>query len=108
VIFYALTLSFLAFWSPRWSTLAMLTLVGAVAAFAMLAWGAGLFAPGLDYASPEVLAAARALIPSVVLNTMIYVALGALIVLWGKRRRQEDARQLELLARLTQGPQKPD
>jgi hypothetical protein len=107
MIFYALTLTFLAFWKPLWSVLAILTLVGAVAAFAMLAWGAGLFAPGVDYSSPEVISVVRAIIPSVVLNASIYIALGALIVIWGKNRREADARQLELLARLTQ-PQKLD
>lgn len=105
-MFFALTLAYVAFWSPRWSTLAILTVVGAIAAFGMLAWGAGLFASGIDYASPEVLSLARALIPSVVLNAAIYVSLGAIIVILGKRRREADARQMDLLARLTQPPKR--
>jgi len=38
------------------------------------------------------------------LNTLIYLGIGILIVLFGKRRREADAREMELLARLTRPP----
>lgn len=101
MILFFITLAYLAFWSPSWRTLAILAVIITVVSAGVLAWVAGLFNVGVDYDSPQAVSVYGAIARAVGLNTLVYLVIGVLIVYFGKRRREADARELELLARLT-------
>ena len=104
MILFFITLAYLAFWSPRWITLAILSVFMTLMGLGVLGWMAGLLQADVDYSSPQTVAAWDRVVRAVALNTLLYLGIGIVIVFFGKRRREDDARQLELLARLTKPP----
>lgn len=86
---------------PSWRVFALLLVFAASFQAAILAYGAGLFEPGVDYGSPEAAAVMREMAKVVVLNTLIVATVGAVVVMISKQFQERDRRELELLAALT-------
>jgi|GEM_PF-3316661 len=92
-------------WRPSWRGLFIFLVFVASAQAAALAYEAGVFENGFDFASPQASDIYRSIAKPVIVNTLIVATIAALVVMIGKHFREKDARELELLATLTQ--QKP-
>ncbi|MBC7769990.1 MAG: hypothetical protein H7124_14505 [Phycisphaerales bacterium] len=90
---------------PSWRVFGLFIVFAASAQASVLAYGAGLFDPGVDYASPQAAVVYRDILRIVVLNTLVIATVGAVVVMLSKHFQDRDRRELELLASLTQ--QKP-
>ncbi len=86
---------------PSWRTFGIVLVFVASAQAALLAYGDGLFDPGVDYASPHANTLYREIAKIVLLNTLVVATIGAFVVMLAKHFQERDRRELELLATLT-------
>lgn len=86
---------------PSWRVFVLFLVFVVSLQAAVLAYSAGLFEAGVDYASPAAAAIFREMAKVLVINTLIVATVGAIVVLISKHFRDRDRRELEMLAALT-------